>query len=301
MFTFADFLAGWNAGICGIVIGHPADTIKVRQQLMGDTGLVDVIRRTYKHEGIRGFYKGMAFPIISAGVLNALFFGSYGNTLKVLEPQGIQAEEETKKPNVWNWNVFTAGCIAGLLLSVVNCPIEVLKIKLQSKTGLPSIWKMQYESKYSGVIGSVRGLYKDYGFKIFYKGYRCTIYRDVFSSGIYTAVYEALSATNNIEQKSVSSIIFAGGMAGMLSWISIIPLDVMKSRIQADNPDNPKYKSLMDCFIKSYQSDGLKVFFRGSCMTIIRAFPVNGATFLGLEKSLQFFESIYLGQQICNK
>lgn len=257
---------------------------------MGDIGLVDVIRRTSKHEGIRGFYKGMTFPIISAGVINAMFFGVYGTALRVIEPQDIQAEENHKRKNVWNWNVFTAGCIAGLLVSVINCPIEVLKIKLQSRTGLPSVWKMQYESKYSGVIGSVTGLYKDYGFKIFYKGYRCTIYRDVFSSGIYTAVYEALSATTTSHHKSVSNIVFAGGMAGMLSWISIIPLDVIKSRLQADNPDNPKYKSLMDCFIKSYQSDGLKVFFRGSCMTIIRAFPVNGATFLGLEKSLQFYQ-----------
>ena len=74
---------------------------------------------------------------------------------------------------------------------------------------------------------------------------------------------------------------FAGGMTGVLSWMAIIPLDVVKSRIQADDPVNPKYNGMIDTFQKLYKEGGIRVFRRGLLIMSLRAFPVNGATFLG--------------------
>ena len=74
---------------------------------------------------------------------------------------------------------------------------------------------------------------------------------------------------------------FAGGMTGVLSWMAIIPLDVVKSRIQSDDPVNPKYNGMIDTFRKLYKEDGIRVFRRGLLIMSLRAFPVNGATFLG--------------------
>lgn len=63
-------------------MGHPLDTVKVRQQVL-DTKIMPTVIKTYKYEGIRGFYKGMLFPLLSTGVLNAAFFGVYGNCMKI--------------------------------------------------------------------------------------------------------------------------------------------------------------------------------------------------------------------------
>ena len=68
---------------------------------------------------------------------------------------------------------------------------------------------------------------------------------------------------------------------GVLSWMSIIYLDVVKSRIQADDPINPKYNGMIDTFKKCYWEGGIKIFGRGLVIMSIRAFPVNGATFVG--------------------
>ncbi len=40
---------------------------------------------------------------------------------------------------------------------------------------------------------------------------------------------------------------------GVLSWMSVIYLDVVKSRIQADDPVKPYYKGTVDCFKKCYK------------------------------------------------
>ena len=91
---------------------------------------------------------------------------------------------------------------------------------------------------------------------------------------------------------------------GLLSWQAVTYLDVVKSRIQADCHVRPKYAGMVDCFVSSYRQDGLSVFGRGEyqgwwrdcadyiilgfCMISLRAFLVNGATFLGVEYFRKF-------------
>ena len=47
-------------------------------------------------------------------------------------------------------------------------------------------------------------------------------------------------------------------VAGVISWMSVIYLDVVKSRIQADDPTNPRYRSMIDCFRQCYAEGGTR-------------------------------------------
>ena len=87
---------------------------------------------------------------------------------------------------------------------------------------------------------------------------------------------------------SVGSTLVAGGLAGMLCWLSVLPFDVVKSRMQADCPDRRQYRNMTDCFRQSYKADGLPVFFRGAVAMSARAFPVNGVTFVVYETLLEY-------------
>jgi len=40
-------------------------------------GTMDCVIKTFKKEGVRGFYKGMSFPLASVAAYNALVFGVY--------------------------------------------------------------------------------------------------------------------------------------------------------------------------------------------------------------------------------
>ena len=62
-----NFLAGGFGGICVVISGHPFDTIKVRLQTQPKpapgqppmyAGTLDCVKKTVKHEGFRGLYKG---------------------------------------------------------------------------------------------------------------------------------------------------------------------------------------------------------------------------------------------------
>ena len=51
--------AGGSAGLVEVCIMHPLDLVKTRLQLPGGhfNGLVDCFRKTFKAEGLSGFYK----------------------------------------------------------------------------------------------------------------------------------------------------------------------------------------------------------------------------------------------------
>lgn len=79
---------------------------------------------------------------------------------------------------------------------------------------------------------------------------------------------------------------------GVISWAVIMPFDLVKSRMQSDDPFQPQYRGMFHCFKKSYKMDGWKVFTRGFGVVALRAFPVNGAVFVMYENSLQFLREL---------
>lgn len=116
----------------------------------------------------------------------------------------------------------------------------------------------------------------------YFQGFTVTILRDVPGFGIYFGVYELFSywLSKIIDHNSALIPLTSGGMAGVVSWMSTFPFDVMKSRLQSDgNRGNFKYSGIVDCMIKSYRAEGVGVFKRGLLPTVLRAFPSNAAIF----------------------
>jgi solute carrier family 25 carnitine/acylcarnitine transporter 20/29 len=77
-------------------------------------------------------------------------------------------------------------------------------------------------------------------------------------------------------------------------WISIYPVDVIKSKIQTDNLDKSKrqYSSSYDCAKQTLAKEGVKGFFRGFGPCMLRAGPVNAASFVAFEFALRLLDKI---------
>ena len=109
--------------------------------------------------------------------------------------------------------------------------------------------------------------------------------RDVPGIVVYFGSYEILldlliQRTSRGDAGPLASI-FAGGLAGMLSWAATFPFDVIKSLMQADGNDGKfVYKGARDCFVKTYRTGGIGLLFAGLVPSLLRAFPTNGIIFL---------------------
>jgi len=83
---------------------------------------------------------------------------------------------------------------------------------------------------------------------------------------------------------SVGSTLVAGGLAGMCNWIVAIPMDVVKSRLQAA-PEG-YYSGTLDVLKKLLQKEGPMALWKGAVPVLMRAFPANAACFLGYEAAM---------------
>lgn len=119
--------------------------------------------------------------------------------------------------------------------------------------------------------------------------------RDLPSSSvyflIYDVVYHRLVAKGYTDRRGVFASLMAGGWAGVLSWMLVLPFDVIKSQIQKDYR-RQRYSSLMECARTIWASSGWRAFYSGLIPCVLRAFPVNAITFTVNFELLKLLNSI---------
>lgn len=275
-----NFFAGGFGGICLVSAGHPLDTVKVRiqtqplpvtGQLPEYTGTYDCIRKIFANEGVKGFYKGMATPLIGVTPMYAITFFGYSLGMKLQTP--ANGTEYT------SLQIFNAGMLSAIFTTALNGPGERVKCLLQVQSANQSS-----PALYSGPIDCVNKLYRQGGLRSVFRGTFATLLRDVPANGVYFCSYEGLKAKFRLEngssELSALSTIFAGGTAGIIFWISAIPVDVLKSRLQTA-PDGQYPNGLRDVFTSVIRLEGIRGLYKGATAVFLRAFPANAACFLG--------------------
>ena len=76
-------------------------------------------------------------------------------------------------------------------------------------------------------------------------------------------------------------LFIAGGLAGICSWVTTYPQDVIKSRLQGDGwGREQKYLTTSHCIRQTIGESGWSVLYRGFGSTTYRAFIVNGVILL---------------------
>jgi solute carrier family 25 (mitochondrial carnitine/acylcarnitine transporter), member 20/29 len=147
-------------------------------------------------------------------------------------------------------------------------------------------------------VDVVRQLYKEGGIRSVFRGSVATLARDGPGSAAYFAAYEYIKrrmtpidpATGKPSgDLSLPAIICAGGAAGVAMWVTIYPVDTVKSRLQSMDG-----KPTIGGIIKSvYAKGGIKAFFPGFGPAIARAVPANAATFLGVELAHKAMDRVF--------
>lgn len=105
--------------------------------------------------------------------------------------------------------------------------------------------------------------------------------------GIYELVWRECDKYEPEEkfstQQNMMISFFGGGLAGSGSWLFTYPIDYIKTLIQSESLEARKYKNSIDCVRKKYEEEGIRTFFKGLGVTMIRSFPVNGCGFVAFE------------------
>ncbi|KAI0404099.1 mitochondrial carrier [Xylaria palmicola] len=270
---------------------------------------------------------GTAAPILGSGALNALLFMAYNRTEDALNryfPPPASSHFPNSTPYLDGsttgtnlWTTWLAGAAGGLAIWVVSTPTELIKCRAQlasaagarshgptsSPPSLPSA--APPSSSHRIFLAVLRGE----GIRGLYRGGVVTALRDSIGYGFYFWAYELsaravtalLAAPQPAERASSSGwaaaasstqeavkVLLCGGIAGVVTWASVFPLDVVKTRVQAQvyspastSPlgaaasDAHKRKGAVQIAREAYREGGARVFFRGLGVCSLRAFVVN--------------------------
>ncbi|OKL61438.1 hypothetical protein UA08_03820 [Talaromyces atroroseus] len=285
----SDFLAGYISGAVGILIGNPLDLVKVRLQARKEPGFFRAQAQGHGYFETRtSLIKGAAAPILGYGALNALLFVAYNRSLKFLDPSVIDPTNLDGKVSLTN--VWLAGAAGGMASWVVSSPTELIKCRTQlSRDKSISSWSV------------FRDTVRVHGPRGLYFGGLITSIRDAVGYGFYFWSYElskrSLSSPHESSHQEALKVLLCGGVAGIITWASIFPLDVVKTRLQAQplvvsnnstevQRRRPSVSTPLSHFRtlgslgiarEAYHNEGLRVFFRGLGICSVRAFVVNAA------------------------
>ncbi|EGT57538.1 hypothetical protein CAEBREN_11002 [Caenorhabditis brenneri] len=166
-----------SAGSAGFVAAsavNPIWLVKTRLQLhQGHIGIWQMIKRVYKREGFKGFYKGVtaSYAGVSETMIQFCIYEYFRGML-------LSEANEMDKRKMDFLNFMVAGGSAKFIACVVAYPHEVVRTRLREETGASR-----------GFFKTLYQLYKE-GHRAMYRGLSVQLMRTVPNTAITMGTYE---------------------------------------------------------------------------------------------------------------
>ncbi|KAH8891398.1 mitochondrial carrier [Thozetella sp. PMI_491] len=181
-----EVIAGGTAGACQVVFTNPLEIVKIRLQVQGEVAkTVDGAPKRsamwiVRNLGLVGLYKGASACLLRDVPFSAIYFPTYSHLKK-----DLFGESPTKKLGVVQ--LLTAGAIAGMPAAYLTTPCDVIKTRLQVEA-------RKGDTAYTGLRHAASTIWKEEGFKAFFKGGPARILRSSPQFGFTLAAYEVLQS-----------------------------------------------------------------------------------------------------------
>ncbi|KAF2132211.1 calcium-binding mitochondrial carrier protein-like protein Aralar1 [Dothidotthia symphoricarpi CBS 119687] len=179
-----ELLAGGSAGACQVIFTNPLEIVKIRLQIQGELSknVEGVPKRSamwiVRNLGLVGLYKGVTACLLRDVPFSAIYFPTYSHLKK-------DYFGESPQKSLGVLQMLTAGAIAGMPAAYLTTPCDVIKTRLQVEA-------RKGEATYNGLRHCAQTIFRDEGFKAFFKGGPARIMRSSPQFGFTLAGYEVL-------------------------------------------------------------------------------------------------------------
>lgn len=278
-------IAGGVAGAASRTCTAPLDRLKVVLQVQTTrASILPAINNIWKEGGLLGFFRGNGLNVVKVAPESAIKFYTY-EMLKNL----IGDAQGGDKADIGTAGRLLAGGMAGAVAQTAIYPMDLVKTRLQT-----------YVCE-SGKVPNLGKLSKDIwvkeGPRAFYRGIIPSLLGIIPYAGIDLAAYETLKdmsktyiLRDGVEPGPLVQL-GCGTISGALGATCVYPLQVVRTRMQAQRPDSTAaYNGMSDVFRRTLQHEGLRGFYKGLFPNLLKVVPAASITYLVYEtmkKSLE--------------
>lgn len=270
MEAFLGSVCGAVYGLTSPIVGHPLDTLKSRQQAdprFQRLSLTAAARQAVHENGLMSLYRGLSAPLIGSVAFRSLQFGVYLGAYAWMRERDLGAQ---CVPGTFvQLRVIAGGICAGVVRSVVENPIELIKIRRQT-------------------LGTWRA-------------------GELFHGLSITTARNAMLLTNffillDVSGRHVPQLLdgpiapfFKGGICATLAWWTVWPLEVVKSQIQAASKAGASGLDAGPLTIAArfrfiLRTQGVGAFRIGLLAGTLRSIIANGASMLSFQQCRLFVD-----------
>jgi solute carrier family 25 carnitine/acylcarnitine transporter 20/29 len=266
---------------------HPffSSSLKKKKKTHDDAaGVIDCVRKTLAWEGVGGLYKGVTSPLAGQMVFRATLFGAFGESKRWLSEGGTKALTPLQ--------YFQAGAMTGCVAAFAEAPIDFYKSQMQVQV-VRSRSNPDYKMPYSSVGDCVRATLRESGARGPFQGLGVTLVRNTPANAVYLGSFEVIKNKMTEHYKLASpadlpapAVVAAAGIGGLLYWLAIFPVDVVKSAVQSDSivRSERKYAGPLKAAGALWREGGVSRFYRGFTPCLLRAVPANGVMLLTVDR-----------------
>ena len=256
--VFSNQCSSALAGVARAVIGHPFDTLKIKLQTRPDLyrSSQTALQSVLKSDGIAGLFKGIKAPIVGNAATSTVHFSVFNHFHE-------------------NNHAIIAGALAGAAGSFIVSPIEYVRIKMQLAN------QFDNQKSYKGAMDCAKHIIQQHGYNplAMYRGLGITMARESIGYAAFFGAYYMIESPTGIK---LADDVLRGCVCGLALWRSMYPLDCIKSRMQGAILEHKHHGPVWHA-LDVFRTLGIRGFFKGFSITMLRAIPVNVALVLTVE------------------
>jgi solute carrier family 25 (mitochondrial carnitine/acylcarnitine transporter), member 20/29 len=258
-----EFMAGLIGGLCGAVVSHPLDSIRVISQKNIKCTTLQCLKKLNQ----TGITAGLMPALTTQAGIYALLFGIYESA------QNMITSDERERTI---WTSAMAGCVTGLIIAPITCPLEVMKCRQQVGKSTP-------------ISMMFRGVYAI--------SWRCGLGNASFFACIHMLgggkKQRETAASSDGKNKGRFDVqdAWIGGVSGIAYWLVAAPFDLIKTRQQTQLSNESPLSLLSAAREAMIESGGrnanISVLWRGFGLAVARTVPMQAAVMLSYTACLR--------------
>ena len=244
----------------------------------------EALYKMIRYEGLLRPIKGVSVVFFSAGPAHALYYSCYERMKLILSGTTISYDQTHLSHGMDVFEIFffaifshfvyeigAAGCLATLLHDAVMNPAEVIKQRMQI-----------YNSPYRSSLQCMADVFKQEGFRAFYRSYYTSLVMNVPFQSIHFMTYEVMQNFLNKNREYNARVhVISGAMAGGFAAAITTPLDVCKTLINTQERQvlqSSKQRIITGLFgaiSTIYKCCGVKGYFQGLQARVLYSMPAT--------------------------